>query len=159
MKWFSQKPSKKAKELLAKKRQANESTTRDVYDISNCELNKLPQDTFFNIDLYLKKGFDCSQNELLNLDDGGSYADCHRLEKLDISFNKIKVLNFVGQLTNLKILNVSGNGLKLLADEICSLRNLQVLNVSDNDISSLPKDIGSCKYLQMLDIRKNHRLY
>jgi len=158
MKWFTQKPSKKAKELLARKRQANENTTRNAYDISNCELNKLPSDTFFNIDLYLKTAFDCSHNKLLSLDDGGSYADCHRLEKLDISFNKIESLKFVGQLTNLKILNVSRNEVKSLPDEISALINLQVLNVSDNDISSLPKDIGSCKYLQMLDVRKNYKL-
>ncbi|GAB4829244.1 hypothetical protein Ancab_018910 [Ancistrocladus abbreviatus] len=70
-----------------------------------------------------------------------SICEMKSLQYLDAHFNTLHSLpNEIGRLTNLDILNVSGNfsDLTELPESICSLINLKELDLSNNQIHSLP---------------------
>jgi internalin A len=83
-------------------------------------------------------------------------ADRHRSIYLDL-FNK--GLTFIpadiGQLTNLRRLNLRGNQLKSLPAEIGNLINLRELDLNSNQITSLPTEIGQFKNLTRIDLKHN----
>lgn len=58
----------------------------------------------------------------------------------------------IGQLTDLKILDLSDNPITALPVTIGNLDRLKVLNLSDTLITSLPKEIEHLKQLQKLDL-------
>ncbi|CAL6002296.1 tandem-95_repeat protein [Hexamita inflata] len=67
------------------------------------------------------------------------------LEVLEISFNLLKNVDSIGQLTNLKELDMSGCGLRQLS-ALKSLINLQTLDLSQNYINN----INELQYLKSL---------
>ncbi|CAD5120363.1 unnamed protein product [Dimorphilus gyrociliatus] len=99
------------------------------------------------------------------------------LESLDVSenrltslpasigrFKQLKVIRAVKnhltclppfELTNLEILDVSWNQLKILPNQLCSCTSLRQLNVSNNQLISLPEDIGLCSQLRTIDLEQN----
>lgn len=65
------------------------------------------------------------------------------------------------QLYNLEVLNVCNYPnericLKILPDSIGNLENLRILNLSYNDLETLPKSIGNLKNLEELNLSENN---
>ncbi|BAT79707.1 hypothetical protein LR48_Vigan04g042900 [Vigna angularis] len=91
------------------------------------------------------------------------------IERLPVSLGKLqslKLLNLDGnritslpdeldQLVRLERLSVSRNLLASLPMTIGSLRNLVLLNVSNNKLQSLPESVGSCSSLEELQANDN----
>ena len=75
---------------------------------------------------------------------------------------KIRVKNLtllppeIGQLLNLKSLDLSWNQLSSIPPEIGQLASLEVLNLRKNELSSLPSEIGQLSNLQKLDLSRNN---
>lgn len=84
-------------------------------------------------------------------------SDSYTLEKLDLSENKISIIDddaFNG-LENLVELDLSFNELKYLPTSIGKLKKLKRLNLSGNKISSLPKEFENLTSLEFLDFDNN----
>ena len=85
-----------------------------------------------------------SQNDLgvqlVNDSDGKTFNVYRDLTELDISFNGIKTLpvNIFNGLHNLRILNLSGNSLRLIEFNISLMNKLSVLDLSYNLFSHIP---------------------
>lgn len=62
----------------------------------------------------------------------------------------------IGQLTHLNKLDLSGNQIKGLPENIGNLTNLKHLNLSHNQIATLPPSLGHLKNLKHLDLRNNN---
>ncbi len=78
-----------------------------------------------------------------------SLLDIYQLRRLDLSDLGLKFLpREIGQLNNLRLLNVYKNQLKFLPREIGRLTNLLELNVRNNQLTELPREI---KFLNNLD--------
>jgi CCR4-NOT transcription complex subunit 6 len=61
----------------------------------------------------------------------------------------------IGQLRNLRHLDLSGNDLTELPDEIGMLTNLQKLLIFDNNLHTLPYEMGYLYHLETLGIEGN----
>ena len=78
------------------------------------------------------------------------------LKRLDLSDNQFTALPpQIGQLRNLKRLDLSGNRLTSLPTEIGQLRNLEELGLSHNQLASLPTEIGQLRNLKSLNLSYN----
>jgi len=56
---------------------------------------------------------------------------------------------------SLEVLNLSGNALDSLPDDLARLHRLRVLFCSDNRFSQLPESIGQCRGLEMVGFKAN----
>ncbi|MEX8502723.1 MAG: leucine-rich repeat-containing protein kinase family protein [Leptothrix ochracea] len=56
----------------------------------------------------------------------------------------------------LEVLNLSGNRLSTLPDDLPRLKKLKVIFCSDNDFSALPAVLGACERLEMVGFKANH---
>ena len=74
--------SKAARERMTRKASVNEDTQKDLYNLTGCEIVKLPSDTFFQVELHLKTGLDLSNNDLDSLDAGGDFSNLNRILSL-----------------------------------------------------------------------------
>lgn len=79
------------------------------------------------------------------------------LEELNVSNNNLTgaLPSQIGQLTNLRILNASGNNMTGVPAEIGKLTKLQELNLSNNQLTGLPMELGNLTALRKLDLRGN----
>lgn len=84
-------------------------------------------------------------------------SDCETLEKLDLSENKISLIedDAFDRLENLIELDLSFNELTYLPTSIGKLKKLRRLNLSGNKISSLPKEFENLTSLEFLDFDSN----
>jgi len=82
------------------------------------------------------------------------------LRVLNLTGNKFETIpDFVGNLKKLEELNLSGNHLlKELPDSIGNLTNLRILNISRNKLQTIPDSIGNLKKLEKLDLSSNNLL-
>jgi hypothetical protein len=62
----------------------------------------------------------------------------------------------IGNLTNLKTLNLEENGLRELPESIGNLTNLETLDLYMNELSALPKSIGNLTNLETLNLYGNY---
>jgi Leucine-rich repeat (LRR) protein len=101
-----------------------------VLDMSNQGLSKVPESVFNRTDI----------------------------AELNLSHNVLTdaLQSQVGQLKNLKILNLSYNKFTGVPAEVGQLKNLEVLNLSNNELTGLPNELGNLSNLKLLDISGNN---
>jgi len=108
-------------------------------------------DTDNNIDL--------SHSDLRQFPHSVLEGGCRELiRSLNISNNHIGVLpTELGLFTGLVTLDVSSNGLKSIADEVCALRHLRTFVARNNflTVDSIPKDFGTLPSLAVLNLSGN----
>lgn len=76
--------------------------------------------------------------------------------ELDISFSKIGALTpLIGNLPNLRLLNISRNNLMILPESIWTLSKLETLLISVNHLKEIPSDIGKLTRLESLYATEN----
>jgi len=101
--------------------------------------------TIFNFDSFKRSYVKCYHLNFLwkiyNI--GDSLINFFLLTKINLSYHRIKKLfATIGQLDNLRELQLFGNKIKELPATIGQLSNLQELLLSNNQIKELPETIG-----------------
>lgn len=83
--------------------------------------------------------------------------DMTGLESLDISNNNLTgaLPSEIGRLTNLKVLDASGNQMTGVPAEVGKLRDLRTLDLSNNSLTGLPMELGQLSHLETLDLSGN----
>lgn len=85
-----------------------------------------------------------------------SIGNLRDLKLLDLYKNNLKVIpESIGNLSKLTNLNLNLNQIITLPDSICQLTNLTSLVLSDNQLTSLPAHIGNLSNLTRLYVRGN----
>lgn len=100
-------------------------------------------DTFFKIMLCLEEGI---------------LAPIYNLKKLEIfALEQFKKLpDSIGELTQLKMLNLCANVLENISENIGRLHRLQYLNLDSNQLTKLPQSLGQLKRLEWLELGQNN---
>ncbi len=84
------------------------------------------------------------------------------LEYLDLAYNRIKAIeasNLKGNYCkSIKHLDLSGNNISRIADQLDAFQSLEFLDLSDNKLRALPPSIRSLKSLKVLDLSNNPEL-
>ncbi|AKB50640.1 hypothetical protein MSBRW_1387 [Methanosarcina barkeri str. Wiesmoor] len=85
-----------------------------------------------------------------------SVAKEKNLTNLNLSGNQLtQVPQEIGELKNLTMLDLSENTLTILPQEIGELKNLKTLDLSGNQLIQLPSEIGRLKNLTILNLYDN----
>ncbi|MFS2156888.1 leucine-rich repeat-containing protein kinase family protein [Pseudomonas sp. Pseusp122] len=80
----------------------------------------------------------------------------HGIRRLDLSCGLTEFPRAIFELADsLEVLNLSGNALSSLPDDLYRLRHLRILFVSDNAFTELPPCIGRCEQLQVIGFKAN----
>ncbi|KFO23227.1 leucine-rich repeat-containing protein 40 isoform X1 [Fukomys damarensis] len=84
------------------------------------------------------------------------FLSCRLLKELHVGENQIEVLGaeHLKHLSSILVLDLRGNKLKSVPDEISLLQSLERLDLSNNDISSLPCSLGNL-HLKFLALEGN----
>lgn len=128
----------------------------ELFDLSECDLRKVPDGTFSLVRVLLKTHLYLQCNSLRSLDSGGKLSDLRGIQVLNISSNKLSTIpDGLDQLTALRELNLCKNQLDIFPLSITRLRCLTYLNLEDNRLSSLPPDVGHLKQLVTLMLSNN----
>lgn len=81
-------------------------------------------------------------------------------KRLDLSCGLTQFPDEIYELADtLEILNLSGNALTALPDDLPRLQKLRVIFCSDNSFTELPKVLGRCENLQMIGFKSNKIRY
>jgi Leucine-rich repeat (LRR) protein len=80
----------------------------------------------------------------------------HGLKRLDLSANLTEFPREIFALADtLEVLNLTGNALSALPDDLPRLHKLQVLFCSDNQFTEVPAVLGQCPQLSMVGFKAN----
>ncbi|EEB17631.1 leucine-rich repeat-containing protein, putative [Pediculus humanus corporis] len=130
-----------------------------VFDLSDCNLKRIPSNIFSLCKVFRKDALYLQNNLLSSFAPGGSLENLNNLKILNISSNQFAELpNEINELKSLEILDISNNRLKRLPFVIGDLKNLQYLNASFNNLLNLPSAIGNCQNLKILNLKSNKNL-
>ncbi len=78
------------------------------------------------------------------------------IKRLDLSCGLTEFPREIFELADsLEVLNLSGNALDSLPEDLHRLRKLEVLFASDNDFSELPACLGQCERLRIIGFKAN----
>ena len=78
------------------------------------------------------------------------------LRKLQLPFSQIKEIpKEIGNLRNLRLLDLSFNQIKEIPKEIGNLTDLRRLLLKNNQIKEIPKEIGNLTNLEVLNLKNN----
>ncbi|KAJ5929662.1 hypothetical protein N7454_006612 [Penicillium verhagenii] len=96
-------------------------------------------------------------NNALTMDQIATIMEIPSLVNLKLANNKLEgvLVSTVGSLQNLETLDLRGNALTELPEELGELKNLKTLDVGENQLSSLPFDALSRVPLSTLSAPKN----
>nr|GEX51212.1 hypothetical protein [Tanacetum cinerariifolium] len=125
-----------------------------ILDVSSNKLTSLP-DSICHCRSLVE--LDASFNKLTYIPTNIGY-ELENLKKFSVHLNKIRSLpTSIGEMTSLQFLDVHFNELKVVPPSIGRLSNLEILNLSGNfsDLTSLPFTIGDLTNLKELDISNN----
>jgi Leucine-rich repeat (LRR) protein len=79
------------------------------------------------------------------------------LKFLNLSGNNLPILSeSIGNLVNLEELYLAGNNLSIVPESIGNLVNLESLYLTGNDLTSLPESIGNLVNLEFLNLYENN---
>ena len=108
--------------------------------------NNAPQGTSFD---YSDSGYTEFPKDILTKTD---------TVELDLSDNNLtgSLPGGIRFLTELQVLNVSGNNMTGIPAEIGQLSNLRILNYSDNGITGLPNELGNLENLEVFNLSGNN---
>ncbi|KAL4559736.1 hypothetical protein LXL04_031881 [Taraxacum kok-saghyz] len=123
-------------------------------DVSSNKLMSLP-DSICHCRSLLE--LDASFNKLTYLPTNIGYQ-LTNLKRLSVPLNKLRSLpTSIGEMTSLQFLDAHFNELKTLPPSIGRLSNLEILNLSGNfsDLTTLPHTIGDLTNLKELDVSNN----
>jgi Leucine-rich repeat (LRR) protein len=85
-----------------------------------------------------------------------SLGQLSQLRSLNLSSNQLQALpDSLDQLTQLQSLNLSSNQFATLPDSLSQLSQLQLLNLSSNQFATLPDSLGQLSQLQSLTLSSN----
>ncbi|XP_067825640.1 E3 ubiquitin-protein ligase LRSAM1 isoform X2 [Heptranchias perlo] len=137
---------------------AREAGADDILDISRCELSEIPASVFSMCRVLQKKVLIVHTNHLSTLlPKSCNIQDLSMLKILDLHGNRLTSLpEEMGQLLALQVLNVEQNHLKSLPSSLATLAQLQTLNLKGNRIRKLPESLSGLRSLRTLDISQNH---
>lgn len=117
--------------------------------------------TWINRGFFLELGMLTTLEEVIldenNLCDIAPVGDLVNLKHLDINSNRLDM--FPSEITNctlLEILDGDGNDFEVLPDNIGNLKNLVRLNLNFSGLKYLPDSIGMCEALEELKIHENY---
>ena len=118
-------------------------------DLSHCEINEIYEDAFALTDLV---SLDLSWNKLETINPD-SYHMLHELKTLDLSHNRLTVLDQIPSLFKISVLNLDNNEISNVSikDEVWVLADsLEYLYLRNNDImrftaDSIPWDLDTIK--------------
>jgi len=120
-------------------------------DMSGFSLPGLPKIVVERINFIQK--LDLSLNKLASFPDLSRFSV---LEDLNLTGNMLSVLpEELGSATTLRTLVLNGNVLKTLPHSIGKLENLEKLEINNNDLVELPKEIGRLSLVETLSITGN----
>ncbi|MFS7910865.1 putative leucine-rich repeat domain superfamily [Helianthus anomalus] len=125
-----------------------------ILDVSSNKLTSLP-DSICHCRSLVE--LDASFNKLTYLPTNIGY-ELVNLKKLSVPLNKLRSLpTSIGEMKSLQFLDAHFNELRTLSPSIGRLSNLEILNLSGNfsDLTSLPVTIGDLTNLKELDISNN----
>ncbi|XP_039286981.1 E3 ubiquitin-protein ligase LRSAM1 isoform X2 [Nilaparvata lugens] len=147
------------KAILEKKLYLAGVDPEPVFDLSECDLKRVPSGIFSLCKVMRKECLLLQCNQLVSLEGGGNIGDLELIIKLNLHSNKLTMLpEGIGSLKNLVDLNVSQNSLKVLPNSVCELRSLRSLDVSFNKLKCLPSNIGRLRKLHSLHLNGNPKL-
>lgn len=129
------------------------------FDLSDCELRRVPSGIYSICKVYRKEKIYLNNNKLQTLEDGGQLSDLYFIKVLNISCNNFsRLTDDIRFLINLTELYVQDNALKELPEGIEYLQSLHILDVSRNKLQALTPSVGKLKSLQKLVITENRLL-
>jgi hypothetical protein len=97
---------------------------------------------------------DLSFNSIVNLPH--ELGDLYQLKELNVSCNKLVALPpSVGKLIKLKTIKANGNKIQYLPETIGKCRSLQELILSENLLVAIPKELADCPRLEVLLLQNN----
>lgn len=124
---YSKDDENNLKEGSVKKDAVSVESTGKTIDLSNKNLEKVPNFIF-----------DSTDTEVLNISNNNLNGSLQAE---------------VRKLSNLRILNLSNNDFTGVPAEVGQLSKLEILDLSNNPITGLPYEIGNLKNLKILDLR------
>ncbi|KAK7080782.1 E3 ubiquitin-protein ligase lrsam1 [Halocaridina rubra] len=149
--------SKEDKAKLGMKVVMAQQNPEPIYDLSDCGVVDLPQDTFIMCKLLQKTTLLLRNNWISSLEKGGKLQDLSSLEILDLTCNKISHLpDSIGKLQMLRVLKLGSNKLKTLPSAIVDLKNVQELYLSSNKFSKVPLCVCALPKLRVLTLTGNN---
>ena len=131
--------------------------------ISNYHFNKIKEEMpmISNSREYFKYiNIEILRNKLKNISNmkGKSLGEIYNLKELDIIGRGIKELpSEIGELDNLEGLMMRVNNLSYLPPGIVNLHNLKFLDLDNNCFAQFPKEIGSLLNLEILYLANNEK--
>lgn len=151
--------SKANKAKLEHKLCVAKDTPEPIFDLSECDIQDVPNGIYSLCKVFLKKSLLLNSNCLSSLSGGGQLKDLSLITVLDISSNKfVSLPKDIIFLKNLQEFYISNNLLNTLPDNLCTLASLTILDVSNNKLKELPSNIGNLIVLQTLNIKGNSKL-
>lgn len=80
---------------------------------------------------------------------------CEKLKEIKIHTGRLKLSQSISRIPQITKLDLQGNGLTKIPEELFELVNLTELNLGINNLKEIPKGIGNLKKLKVLKINSN----
>ncbi|KAK2182005.1 hypothetical protein NP493_372g05009 [Ridgeia piscesae] len=148
--------SEKARKKLQHQMYLAKESPDKTFDISGCELTKVPSGVYALCKVLQKEALLIHDNNLGGLQQGGDLQDLRSLRVLDLHCNELTHLpDGIELLQSLQVLNVEQNRLKSLPPGIGKLHQLQTLLLKGNKIHMIPDSMCEMQSLRTLDVSSN----